>query len=149
MSNNTSTVAALSRGHSHKKATTWLQFECNMTVHKDTNLQNNYWCNSAAYQKSRGQSNLTKNAASSCAQILQIFTRENVWFKRCFATGASPSPQTKKHLDWLIHFCRGHRQIHRHTDRPCYIDSNRPHLCTLCMQCSLIKNTGNYLIQHI
>ena len=55
-----------------------------------------------------------------------------------------PSPQPKRNLDQFIHFCRTHacvQQRDTETHRPCYICSNRLHLCTLRMLCSLKIST--------
>ena len=44
--------------------------------------------------------------------------------------------QPKWHLDRFVHFCTAHHCVQQ-TDKPHYVCSRRPHLCTPCMRCGL------------
>jgi len=54
---------------------------------------------------------------------------------------ADPCPQPERHLDRFSRFSTAHgcdEQTDRQTDRPRYVCSNRPHLCTPRMRCGPI-----------
>ena len=62
---------------------------------------------------------------------------------------AHPNPLAKQHFDLFNRFSTARvQQTDKHTDRPRYTFSNRPHLCTMCMRCGL-KSANNKVEPYI